>query len=181
MIVRYRIQEDEIWEIANDVSASNDDGLFSVEELLKETTLTSIEVAQRIDRFCEHNIVTRMDEDWSKKPELSDRVYLIIEHDLTNGREYEVLGIEADDYRILNDGTRGSEGCEPVLFSPAMFEIVNENKPNNWIEEYGDEGELYAYPSNWKNCFFEKYFDGVQEAREMFWNDLNEFYPWTAK
>jgi hypothetical protein len=42
---------------------------------------------------------------------------------LTLGSEYEVLGIEADWLRLLND--RG----EPILYDPACFQVTESSEP----------------------------------------------------
>jgi hypothetical protein len=75
--------------------------------------------------------------------------------ELTLGNVYRVLGIEADDLRIIDDAG------EPILFSPRAFELVAATHPVNWISERGTEGELYAYPPQLKDPphFFEKFFD----------------------
>jgi hypothetical protein len=45
---------------------------------------------------------------------------------LTLGREYEVLGIEADSYRVLNDRN------DPVLYEPAAFQVLDWSEPLFW-------------------------------------------------
>jgi hypothetical protein len=83
--------------------------------------------------------------------------------DLTVGNVYRVIGIEADDFRILND-----EGL-PYLYPHQLFAIVDDQEPRSWIIEYGDAGERYAYPSELNRVgFFEDYFDGDQEAIMVF-------------
>ena len=73
---------------------------------------------------------------------------------LTPGRVYEVIGIEADDYRIQDD-----DGY-PYLYSPALFTIVDAHKPTDWIIEIEEDGETYAYPPELNTPgFFEDYFD----------------------
>lgn len=49
-----------------------------------------------------------------------------------------VLGIEGDDFRLLDD-----EG-EPVLYDPECFEVVDPVEPAFWKSVLGDEGERYA-------------------------------------
>ncbi len=49
--------------------------------------------------------------------------------DLTPDQPYFVIGIEADNYRILNDCGR------PYLYPPDLFEIVDSREPNIWITE----------------------------------------------
>lgn len=79
--------------------------------------------------------------------------------DLTVGRVYPVIGIEADDYRILND-----EG-QPYLYAHELFTVVDAQEPADWETDYGEEGERYAYPPELNEPgFFEDYFDGKTEA-----------------
>lgn len=79
--------------------------------------------------------------------------------DLTVGRVYYIIGIEADDYRILND-----EG-QPYLYAHELFVVVDAQEPSNWETEYREEGERYAYPPELNEPgFFEDYFDGKTEA-----------------
>ncbi|MBA4188302.1 MAG: hypothetical protein C0467_09880 [Planctomycetaceae bacterium] len=81
---------------------------------------------------------------------------------LTLGAEYEVLGIEGDWLRLLND--RG----EPVLYDTACFEITDSTEPEDW-GSVDEDGVRYAYPPVW-GCpgFFEDWHDGVPEVREQF-------------
>ena len=80
--------------------------------------------------------------------------------DLTPGKIYTVIGIEADDYRILSDQRR------PYLYPPDIFEIVSEEEPSDWISKYGEEGESYAYPKELNESgFFEDYFGGDSRAK----------------
>jgi len=82
---------------------------------------------------------------------------------LTPGRVYEVYGIEADDYRIMDDEE------EPVLFPPRWFLIVDRHRPPDWTYERGQDGELYAGPPEFnKPGFYEAWHDGVKTARSAF-------------
>jgi hypothetical protein len=78
--------------------------------------------------------------------------------DLTPNQPYFVIGIEADDYRILNDHGK------PYLYRSRLFKVIDSNEPNNWITEYGDDGERYSYPPELNEVgFFEDYFDWQKE------------------
>lgn len=91
---------------------------------------------------------------------------------LTVGREYEVLGIECDSYRLLDDAG------EPVLFDPKCFEVVEPQEPVFWISRVGDEGERYAYPPGWGvPGFFEAWHDGDEVVRRVFAEQLGAWYP----
>jgi len=83
--------------------------------------------------------------------------------DLTVGNIYHVIGIEADDFRIIND-----EGL-PYVHSHSLFMVVDKSESEDWITEYGEEGERYSYPPELNESgFFEDYFDGDQKAVATF-------------
>ena len=89
--------------------------------------------------------------------------------DLTLGQGYVVLGIEADDFRILNNQGR------PYLYLSRLFEIIDPREPEDWVTEYGDDGERYAYPPSLNNCgFFEDFFDDKEDAVATFWHVVNQ-------
>jgi len=89
--------------------------------------------------------------------------------DLTPGQPYVVLGIEADDLRILND-----QG-QPWLYPPELLTVVDAREPDDWVSELGEDHERYAYPPPLNNCgFFEDYFDGKPEAVATFWRVMNQ-------
>jgi hypothetical protein len=89
--------------------------------------------------------------------------------DLTPDQPYFVIGIEANDFRILNDSGK------PYLYPSDLFEIVDSHEPSIWVTEYGDEGERYSYPPELKEAgFFEDYFDGREDARSTFWHVVNK-------
>jgi len=88
--------------------------------------------------------------------------------DLTPDQPYFVIGIEADDYRLLNDHGK------PYLYPPELFEIIDAREPAAWVTEYGDEGERYSYPPELKQAgFFEDYFEGKDQALATFWHVMN--------
>lgn len=99
---------------------------------------------------------------------------------LTIGKVYEVLGIEADDFRILNDPDSKPYGNDPVLFAPECFEVTDPSEPSFWTCSIGADGERYCYPPEWSSPgFFEDYHDGIEEVRKQFWEDLQRYYPLT--
>ena len=100
------------------------------------------------------------------------------ELDLTVGRIYEVLEIEADDYRILTDEDTAFCANDPVLFSPEYFRILDVAEPEFWANYHGDDGARYAGPADWlRSGFFEDYHDHVQDVQDKFWKDLRRLYP----
>jgi len=89
--------------------------------------------------------------------------------DLTPGQPYVVIGIEADDFRILNDQGR------PYLYPSRLFDVVDPREPDDWVTEFGEEGERYAYPPPLNGCgFFEDFFDAKPEAVTTFWRVVNQ-------
>jgi len=88
--------------------------------------------------------------------------------DLTPDQPYVVLGIEADDLRILNDQGR------PYLYPNELFTLVDPREPNDWVSALGEGRERYAYPPPLNDDgFFEDYFDGKPEAVATFWRVMN--------
>ncbi len=99
---------------------------------------------------------------------------------LTINREYEVLGIEADNYRILDDENNLPYGNDPVLFEPECFRIIDSTEPDFWICYFGEEEERYCYPIEWNKIgFFEDYHDGNELVRKIFLDGLKLYYPKT--
>jgi len=89
--------------------------------------------------------------------------------DLAPGQNYVVIGIEADDLRILNDNGR------PYLYPVRLFEIVDAREPQDCVTEFGDEEECYAYPHPLNNTgFFEDFFDDQKYAVATFWRVVNK-------
>ncbi len=89
--------------------------------------------------------------------------------DLSSDQAYVVIGIEANDFRILNDQGR------PYLYPHDLFDLIDRREPDDWITELGDEGERYAYPPSLNHSgFFEDFFDARQEAVATFWHVVNQ-------
>ena len=89
--------------------------------------------------------------------------------DLTPGLSYVVIGIEADDFRILNDQGR------PYLYPSRLFKIIDPYKPRDWVTERGEDGESYAYPLPLNAAgFFEDFFDAKPKAVATFWRIVNQ-------
>jgi hypothetical protein len=96
--------------------------------------------------------------------------------DLTVGQPYVVIGIEADEFRILNDAGR------PYLYSPNLFQVLDHHEPTNWISAFGEDGERYAYPTPLNKLgFFEDFFDGKSKAVGTFWRVVNRCLATASK
>jgi len=89
--------------------------------------------------------------------------------DLTPELHYVVIGIEADEFRILNDRGR------PYLYPPKIFDLIDQRESRDWITEIGQDGEKYAYPPPFNSIgFFEDFFDGEEKAVTTFWRTVNQ-------
>ena len=88
--------------------------------------------------------------------------------DLSMRQPYMVIGIEADDLRILNDAGR------PYLYPPRLFAVIDRHEPSDWVTKFGNDGERYAYPPPLnKPGFFEDFFDDKPKAVSTFWRVVN--------
>lgn len=88
--------------------------------------------------------------------------------DLTLGQPYVVIGIEADELRLLNDVGR------PFLYPPRLFSLVDSAEPTDWVTEFGEDGERYSYPPLLNKAgFFEDFFDDKAKAVATFWRVVN--------
>lgn len=89
--------------------------------------------------------------------------------DLSETQHYFVLGIEADDYRILNDVGK------PYLYERERFDVVEPTEPGDWVTEFGEDGERYSYPAPLNKAgFFEDFFDQKPEQTSVFWRVVNQ-------
>jgi len=96
--------------------------------------------------------------------------------DLTPNQPDAVIGIEADDFRILND--RG----QSFLYPHTLFESIDSQVPIDWIKVYGEDGEQYAYPLELNEVgFFEDYFDGDDQRIATFWRVVNQHLAFAEK
>ena len=88
---------------------------------------------------------------------------------LTFGQPYVVIGIEADDLRLLSDVGR------PFLYPPELFTVVDSEEPKGWLTEFGNDGERYSYPRTLNEPgFFEDFFDEKRKAVSTFWRVVNQ-------
>ena len=88
--------------------------------------------------------------------------------DLSEDQRYFVLGIEADDYRILNDLGK------PYLYDSILFDVLDSTEPVDWTTEFGEDGERYSYPAPLNvPGFFEDFFDQKPTQVSLFWQVVN--------
>ncbi len=88
---------------------------------------------------------------------------------LTHRLIYQVLCVEDDMFRLLDDGG------EPSLFECHLFEIVDESIPSDWVTQILSCDEKYSGPPRFlKAGYFEDVFDDVEEAVEYFQRYLQE-------
>ncbi|WAS93478.1 hypothetical protein [Nannocystis punicea] len=92
---------------------------------------------------------------------------------LTLWRSYEVLALEGDWYRLLND----EDG--PYLYVPSCFEVIDPSEPDFWVEQWFED-ERYASPPEWaESGFWEDFFEDDPAALQAFWSTLRRRYPRT--
>ena len=90
---------------------------------------------------------------------------------LIHEKLYEVIGIEADHFRIINDLN------DPCLYDPSYFEITDPIEPIFWVSSNGEDGERYAYPAKWNSPgFFEDFHDQVAGIVTQFWQEYEQLY-----
>jgi len=82
---------------------------------------------------------------------------------LTAGKDYDVIGLDHESYRIIDD--KG----EPILFPKTLFSVIDDRIPDDWIwDRYADD-EFYANPPELHEPgFFEDYFDHKRAAIQRF-------------
>lgn len=99
--------------------------------------------------------------------------------DLSVGCEYEVLGIEANDYRLVPENFKKYGKLGPFLNDFDCFKVIESTEPPFW-ECDTDDGVRYCYQQQWNRPgFFEDYHDGNKAVQTQFWNDLARLYPRT--
>ncbi len=174
MLIEHIEFQDRILATARKLSLVSDDGCFSASEVAGNLGMTDHEVFCALERLEETDWVVRFESDWSIAATGETR-WVVIEHaNLTVGQRYEVLAIEADHYRILNDSD------DPVLYDPSCFKVIDDSEPSFWTCSTGEGGKRYCETPEWsRNCFFEKYHDRVESIRDQFWSDLRKYYPFT--
>ncbi|MEM6334606.1 MAG: hypothetical protein AAF823_14840 [Planctomycetota bacterium] len=87
---------------------------------------------------------------------------------LTPGAAYHVIGIEADDYRLLDD--RG----QPCLYPADHFEVIDPAEPADWIADTDPDGERYACPLALNAPgFLEDFIEANPTAQTTFWQSVN--------
>ena len=88
--------------------------------------------------------------------------------DLTFGQPYVVIGIKANQFRILSNAGR------PFLYPPNLFSLIDNREPKDWVTEIGNDGERYSYPPPLNRPgFFEDFFDQKARAVATFWRVVN--------
>ena len=59
----------------------------------------------------------------------------------------------------------------PIFILTRQFQVLDSREPRDWVTDYGDDGERYAYPAPLNNPgFFEDFFDNQPKAVKTFWH-----------
>lgn len=82
---------------------------------------------------------------------------------LSPTREYRVLGIEGDRYRLLS-GDGATDG--PYLFNRHLFSRVDPTEPEDWISEFNEDWERFTRPPEFGPYTWDEYFEGNPAAAE---------------
>ena len=82
---------------------------------------------------------------------------------ISTDREYFVIGIDNECYRIINDLN------EPILYPKDIFLEVELAMPVHWVRRDYEDGEYYIDPPEFSSPgFFEDFFDVSPEAIKVF-------------
>lgn len=98
----------------------------------------------------------------------------VLPRSLSLNREYRVLSVSADSYRLLS-GDGPHDG--PYLYDPFFFKVIDAGEPEDWRETFGEGGERYAQPAEFGPYTWEEYFDNRPEARELVGKYLERVAP----
>ena len=101
------------------------------------------------------------------------KVTPIVSHnDFNKGKIYTVIGVEGDTFRIIDELEK------PFLNDQNKYIVVDDELPDFWVSELGEEGEYAYYPAEWLNIdyFFEDYFDRKSDVINIFRSVLKEKY-----
>jgi hypothetical protein len=174
MIVRFAGPRGVEWSAARQVTTTSTDGCFSLAELAIELggdLSSALAIAHDLER---RHRGGRMADDCRAPPTVDERWYLVEHDSLTVGREYDVLTIEDDLYRILNDRD------DPVLDHVSLFDVLNDEAPPFWTTRTDSDGDRHRGPPRWlERGFFEGYHDRLPHIREEFWEIVRTLYPRT--
>jgi len=169
MRVKYKSESSFILAAANQICKPGD--TFTLQDIVKIVDLPDFFVQEKLFDLHYKDYLGISD---LCESDTSQNQWFVLKHSLTENKEYEVLGIEGSMYRILTDD------LDPILFPPHMFELVNNFRPYFWDFSYDEDALEYAYPQEWLNCFFDKYFsDNNPENEKIFELTLQKYYPET--
>ncbi len=88
---------------------------------------------------------------------------------LSVGTQYHALGVSLDERSILETRMIGDDGVTPAIYRLSQFEIVSPRIPSSWVIEWRGGCVLEIAPARWlADGFWERYFDGDVEARQVF-------------
>lgn len=168
---------DPIFTAAQTLATRSDDKCFSARELATTLGIPPAEALEAIEKLYDTGWCFRENSDGG--PLTYYERWGLIRKSLTIGREYEVLEISNESYRILDDPETSDRGNVPALFHQSCFRVVDPTEPAFWDCQTDEDGRS-CLPPEWRQSgLFEDYFDGVAEARKRFWEDIHRYYPRT--
>jgi len=95
---------------------------------------------------------------------------------LRSDKPYIVYGLEEGSYRLVD------EEEEPILHEQALFDILDDRLPSDWIRTEYEDGALYVEPPETSEPgFYEDWHDGILEARTVFAVVRRRIDEWQAR
>ena len=92
---------------------------------------------------------------------------------LTLGREYDVLCMSTASAEGVLLRVIGNDRQTPALFPGELFDVTDQSIPANWVVTKQNENGFVFGPRTWAEPgYWERYFDGDREAREVFKQEL---------
>ncbi|MDL2320726.1 hypothetical protein LJC47_00045 [Desulfosarcina sp. OttesenSCG-928-B08] len=184
MKVRFEPRTHPVWGVASTLEKGSPEGMFSAERLAACLSISSEKTLSYLEQLRDQDIVIQNqdhEDEIKRENAASARCWCLKPHCLIEGKEYDVLSIEYDDYRILHEPTRFC-GPEPTLFPRDLFVITDPEKHSLWICKTDEDGCIdYTFFPWHRPGFWEDFFDGVKAVVDRFFSDLKRYFPETAR
>lgn len=86
---------------------------------------------------------------------------------LVENKIYDVIGISTNYFRVVD------EMWEPILYPKYLFDVIDASIPEWWIRKEYSADEYYINPPEFTEPgFYEDYFDGIPEAKDIYYKFL---------
>jgi len=181
MIVKFKEPISEVWKIVQTLPREGRFLEFSFNDIFEKSSSNNInEIRTEVMKLVDYDYFVRYDSPYLESIPNSLKNFGIHRQRLTFEKEYEVLEISYDRYRLLTDEDAKPYGNDPIIYDPRQFDVIDKDEPSFWVTFMEEDGERSASLPSWKEQYlFDDYHDGVESARQKFWNDLKKYYPKT--